>query len=268
MAMANGWNKVDVAKLMQRLVYGLLVLGAVSLIGRAIDRKEGRYVQGEPVIQIAPLADGAFLIEPEDVLVLLERSFTQRIDALQLSEVNVRRIESVLEGDPFILDADAFINARDEVYIRLVQREPVLRVMDNADNDFYLDAGGQVMPPSKHHAAHVLVATGNIRPWTDDFLTKPEHDLNHLMAFAERLRADDFLGALVEQVYLNNKGEMILAPKVGDQIILLGRYDPERIERQLARLKTFYREGLPYKGWREYRSFDLRYEDQVVAKKR
>ena len=61
---------------------------------------------------------------------------------------------------------------------------------------------------------------------------------------------------------------MILAPKVGYQIILLGRYDPERIERKLKRLKTFYREGLPYKGWREYRSFDLRYEDQVVAKKR
>jgi cell division protein FtsQ len=82
------------------------------------------------------------------------------------------------------------------------------------------------------------------------------------------LRTDDFLGALVEQVYLNNKGEMVLAPKVGDQIILLGRYDPKRVDRQLRRLKDFYREGLPYRGWRAYRSFDLRYEDQVVAKKR
>jgi cell division protein FtsQ len=266
--MAKGWNKADTAKLMQRLVYGLLVLGAVSLIGRAIDRKKGRYVQGEPVIQIVPLADGEYLIQPEDVLVLLERSFTQRIDAMQVSEVDVRRIEEVLERDPFILDADAFINARDEVYIHLSQREPLLRVMDNTDNDYYLDHTGERMPPSKHHAARVLVATGNVQPWTDDYRTKAEHDLNHLIALANRLRADDFLEALVEQVYLNNKGEMVLAPKVGDQIILLGRYDPERIDRQLQRLKDFYREGLPYRGWRAYRSFDLRYEDQVVAKKR
>lgn len=266
--MAKGWSKADTAKLMQRLVYGLLVLGAVSLVGRAIDRKEGRYVQGAPVIQIEPLADGEFLIQPEDILVLLERSFTQRIDAMQVSEVDVRRIESVLERDPFILDADAFINARDEVYIHLAQREPLLRIMDNTDNDYYLDANGERMPPSKHHAAHVLVATGNVQPWTDDFKEKEEHDLNNLMALAQKLQADEFLGALAEQVYLNNKGEMVLAPKVGDQIILLGRYDPERIDRQLKRLKTFYREGLPYQGWREYRSFDLRYEDQVVAKKR
>ncbi|MEO0875832.1 MAG: hypothetical protein AAFY48_14655, partial [Bacteroidota bacterium] len=65
---------------------------------------------------------------------------------------------------------------------------------------------------------------------------------------------------------LNKRGEMILSPKVGKQTILLGRF--HNTADKLERLKTFYREGLPYKGWKAYRSFDLRYSGQVVCKKR
>ena len=46
------------------------------------------------------------------------------------------------------------------------------------------------------------------------------------------------------------------------------RYNKEQSQARLRRLKTFYREGLPYEGWRKYSSFDLRYADQVVARKR
>jgi cell division protein FtsQ len=82
------------------------------------------------------------------------------------------------------------------------------------------------------------------------------------------LREDDFLSALVEQIYVNTKGELVLAPKVGDQVIYLGRYHETKTLERLRRLKIFYREGLPYEGWRKYKSFDLRFSDQVIARKR
>lgn len=124
------------------------------------------------------------------------------------------------------------------------------------------------MPLSETYTARVPVATGNIALWQDDFMDHPEHQLFQLVELARYLREDTFLDALVEQVYLNGKGELILAPKVGDQVIYLGRYRTETSQERLQRLKTFYREGLPYEGWRKYKSFDLRYSDQVVAKKR
>jgi len=72
----------------------------------------------------------------------------------------------------------------------------------------------------------------------------------------------------VEQIYVKTNGEFVLAPKVGDQVIHLGRYKKETTQERLRRLKIFYREGLPYEGWRKYKSFDLRFSDQVIARKR
>ncbi|MEL6274057.1 MAG: cell division protein FtsQ, partial [Bacteroidota bacterium] len=71
----------------------------------------------------------------------------------------------------------------------------------------------------------------------------------------------------IEQVYVNNKGELVLAPKMGDQVIYLGTYDEVKTPERLARLKVFYAKGLPYEGWRKYKSFDLRYADQVVCQR-
>lgn len=95
-----------------------------------------------------------------------------------------------------------------------------------------------------------------------------DNQLRQLVELAHHLRNDEFLDALVEQIYIKTNGEFVLAPKVGDQVIHLGRYKKEITQERLRRLKIFYREGLPYEGWRKYKSFDLRFSDQVIARKR
>lgn len=124
------------------------------------------------------------------------------------------------------------------------------------------------MPLSESYTARVPVVTGNVILWSEDFMEKDNNQLRQLVALAHELKQDDFLNALVEQIYLNTKGELVLAPKVGDQVIYLGRYHKTKTLERLRRLKTFYREGLPYEGWRKYKSFDLRFSDQVIARKR
>jgi cell division protein FtsQ len=112
------------------------------------------------------------------------------------------------------------------------------------------------------------VVSGNVILWSENFMDQDNNQLRQLVELALFLRDDDFLDALVEQIYINTKGEFVLAPKVGDQVIYLGRYKEQTTQERLRRLKTFYREGLPYEGWRKYKSFDLRFSDQVIARKR
>ncbi|MEM9835102.1 MAG: hypothetical protein AAF828_01290 [Bacteroidota bacterium] len=243
----------------------MLLLGAALMIS-AIQAKEGKLIQNI-ITQVTPLAGGELLLTDEDVRFELERSFTKPLESIFLADVDVRRVESILEDHPLVADADAYVDADLNLHVKVVQRNPLLRVIANNGQNYLLDDQGVRMPLSESFTPRVLVATGNIVPWSNDYQAQDEHQLKDLYAMAQLLREDDFLHALIEQVYLNNDGEMVLAPKVGDQVIYLGRYHEQKTPERLIRLKVFYEKGLPYEGWRKYRSFDLRYADQVVCKK-
>mgnify|MGYP000784713294 FL=1 len=59
--------------------------------------------------------------------------------------------------------------------------------------------------------------------------------------------------------------EVELVPRSGRHTIVFGRI--EQVERKFDKLLRFYRSGLMNIGWGEYRTIDIRYNDQVVCKK-
>lgn len=250
---AYGWIAVALA-------VGLL---AISAIG---SREAAHVATIAPIV--LPLPDGEALVIEDELLDLLAASFTKPMNELTLGDIDIERVEEVLEGQAFVADADAFVDDDEQLNIIVTQRVPLLRIIAENGQNYYLDEDGVRMPLSETYTARVPVASGNVVLWSDDFMDHEEHQLRQLVDLAHYLRKDEFLNALVEQIYVNSKGEFVLAPKVGDQVIYLGRYHETRTQERLLRLKTFYREGLPYEGWRKYKSFDLRFSDQVVAKKR
>jgi cell division protein FtsQ len=258
-------GKRELVTTLRMAMWGGIFLLGMSLVLGAMRRKESAPVS-EVLVQVEPLPDGHFLIAQEDVPLILEERFERPLTEFVVGKVDVERLERVLEEDPFVADAEAFIDAQNRVNIRIVQREPMLRVMDNNGLNYYLDAAGNKLPPSKHYAARVLVVTGNVPPWEANFLRDEDHLLKGIFELSQTLREDPFLQALIEQIYVTRQGELVLSPKVGKQIIYFGRY--YAADDKLKRLKVFYREGLPYKGWDAYKSFDLRYQGQVVCTKR
>lgn len=265
MAKRKKKGKNELVKTLRLALWGGLALAGMSMVLGAMQRKSGAQVSGI-VVDIEPLADGNYLINEEDIPLLLEERFALPITAFPVGEVNIERLERVLEEDPFVRSAEAYMDADNRIQIELQQREPVLRVIDNNGLNYYLDETGAKLPPSKHYAMHLRVATGNLPPYEEDFLSNEDHLLNGIYALNQLISEDEFLDALIEQIYVNKRGELILSPKVGKQTILFGRY--QKAADKLNRLKVFYREGLPYKGWQLYKSFDLRYEGQVVCVKR
>jgi len=250
---AYGWIAIAIA-------IGVLAISAIS-------SREASHVETVAPV-ILPMADGEALVTEQELLDRLAASFTKPMSELSLSDIDIELVEEVLEGQAFVADADAYIDDDLQLNITVTQRIPLLRVIAENGQNYYLDEDGIRMPLSDSYTARVPVASGNVVLWSDDFMEREDHQLYQLTELARYLRTDPFLDALVEQIYVNTKGELVLAPKVGDQVIHLGRYDKEKTRERLRRLKTFYREGLPYEGWRKYKSFDLRFSDQVIAKKR
>lgn len=258
-------NNIDYVKYGRQLLWVVALVIATIFIVSAIEQKEASPVMGV-FVNIEPLDKDDLLITQEDVLLSIDRGFGVPLQNFQVGNLNVARLEKILEEDPFILDANVFIDAKNYVNITIEQREPIMRVADINGLNYYMDDEGFRMPLSKHFTARVLVVTGNLPPYTPDFLEKEKHGLKDVFELVNILLGDEFLQAQIEQIYVSNTGEIVLSPKVGDHRILLGKY--EDIDEKLDKLITFYKQALPYEGWNKYKTINLKFKNQVVCEKR
>jgi cell division protein FtsQ len=75
--------------------------------------------------------------------------------------------------------------------------------------------------------------------------------------------------SLVGQIHLEKNGDFILVPLVGDQKIVFGSaYTEEEVTEKFKKLRVFYNEAMPYAGWLTYKEISLKFEDQIVCKKK
>ena len=87
-----------------------------------------------------------------------------------------------------------------------------------------------------------------------------------LREFLEYVDGDEFLRSQVSEVVLEEDGDLILYPEVGDVIIEFGK--PVRIADKFDNMKLFYDKVLNKIGWDKYRQISLKYRGQVVAERR
>ncbi len=256
-------NREELKRIGQRTTWLVSVFLGAALVISAVEFKQSSHVE-ELDIVVKPLEDGSLLVKPEDIRNSINRSFGFALEGLSIKDLEVDRLEKVLEKDPLILNADAYVDARNVLHIKVYQRQPVLRVIDQNGLNYYLDKDGFKMPLSPHFSVRVLVASGYIPPHVPDFLERKRHRVKDVFLLAKELLADPFLNAMVEQIYVTNTGEIVFIPMVGDQKILFGPYRDSA--EKLRKLRIFYKEVVPYKGWRKYDAIDLRYRGQVVGR--
>lgn len=240
----------------------LFIVAMIWIIAR--NRKANTFADGL-LVEVKELSGGDKLISERDVRQVLLSAFGSDLENSELASLDVDRMERVLENDPFVKNADVYIDQNNQVHIDIDQREPLVRVLDNHGNNYYLDAAGKKMPPSKNYAARVIVATGNVSPYTPEFRQKRKSNLKDLFNLTQALLADEFLASFIQQIHVNNAGDFILVPLIGDQKIILG--PARKLEDKLDRLKIFYKEGMPYEGWRKYETINLKYSGQVVCRR-
>lgn len=242
---------------------GLFILAIVVIA--AVKRKSGAEIV-EIVANIKPMSNGFNLIHQADVESILHKGFGFTLRGVHFDELDVSRVERVLEADPFIQDAEAYVDGGNNLQLSIVQREPLIRIIDGHNENYYLDKEGVKMPLSKHFTARVVVATGNIPPYSPDFLKRKKYLLKDVYELGIKISENEFLNPLVEQIYVNKEGDILLIPKVGNQKILIGNI--ENIDDKLFRLEQFYKKALPFEGWDEYSLINLKFRNQIICKKR
>lgn len=185
---------------------------------------------------------------------------------LKLHNIDIHKIENVLRANPYIQAAKVYTDMDGVVNVRISQREPVLRIVNLTNQDFYIDRNGLKMPVSLNFTPHILVANGYIlEPFANKVDTLRTEMAKDLFKAAVFIDSDTLWREQIEQMYINQKSEIELVPRVGDHKIVLG--DADFLEVKFSNLLAFYKKALPTVGWDAYKTINIKYVNQVVCER-
>lgn len=172
-----------------------------------------------------------------------------------MEDINPRRIEETLEKNPFVENAECYKTQSGQVCIKVKQRIPVVRVMADNNENYYVDTHGSMMPESRY-VTHLIVATGAIsRKYAQTTLTR----------ITSHILQDPFWKNQVVQINVLTDGSIEIVPRVGEHIIYLGA--PYDVAKKLERMQKFYLYGLNKAGWNKYNYISVEFSNQIICKK-
>ncbi len=252
--------------IVKRLIWVLVALMLILIILGALNYRRKSLVNELKITIVEDVDKNAF-VDEDDVKNIIFNNFGHYVEGQTIEKINPKAIELALEEDLFIKNTDVYLDALNNVNIKVQQREPLLRVIDIEDESYYLDYSGKRIPVSTKYTSRSLVATGDIGIYNEAYLDLPENRLNQIFKLALKILKNPFLKLQIEQIHIDHNGEAILVPSLGNHKIYFGK-PGEKVDDKLLRLQVFYEKGMPYEGWEKYRYINLSFDGQVVAKKR
>lgn len=223
-------------------------------------------------IKIADSTERRFLTSGDINNLILKSNF--KVLGEPIRKINTDTIEKIVLANTLVKSCRVFTTIDGTLNIEVRQRNPVVRIIDRYGQSYYLDSEGSNLGISHRYSPHLLVVNGYIEtPFSirkvENIYSKQYNGkakrLREIHEMAMFIMNDKFWNAQIEQIYVNNKGEYELIPRIGAHVILLGKADDYR--EKLDKLWIFYSEGLNKVGWNNYLKINLKYKDQIVCTK-
>lgn len=243
------WKKILVIGF--NVVIAVYLLLAVTAFNRPMEKD--MQCRGVKVVIDEGVIEG--VLTPADVRRILVEQGVNPVGR-RMGDVNLRTMEERLEAQELIATAECYRTQDGLVCVSIGERVPVVRVMADNGDDYYVDADGRAMQ-NTGYACNLMVATGHINR---NYARKVLAPLGRL------IMADDFWRNQIEQINVLADSTVELVPRVGDHIIYLG--EPVGVSKKLERLQKFYKYGLSQAGWNKYKRISVEFSNQIVCKKK
>lgn len=164
---------------------------------------------------------------------------------------------------PYLKEVSSSVSVSGRVVVRATQRRPIARLY-YGNRELYIDEEGRIMPSSSLGSCNVVVMGGDFtEPLRVDSLNAQVTALWQVALF---LDGESKYGDLIDQLYVERDGDIMMVPKLGGHVVELGTAD--NLDEKFALLLAFYRQGMPRAGWDTYSRVSLKYHGQVVCTKR
>lgn len=187
---------------------------------------------------------------------------------IQLSE-----IEKNICQNAQLSDVRTYMGIDGLINIKVKPRKAILRIFDEKGENLYLAEGMVLMRTSLDQSLRILVASGHIPHLSNQELqdildkkTEIPKTYQLLYELSIKIRDDEFLEALIDQIYVAESGQIELTPKLGVKNIVFG--EMKDMDKKLENLKAFYIKGRDLVDWQKYKSINIKYDNQIVCSKK
>ncbi|MBN2350621.1 MAG: hypothetical protein JXJ22_17420 [Bacteroidales bacterium] len=250
------------------IIYFIVMLGFVS-------EKHSKTLCNRLDIILTDSLEGKYINE-EDILKILEKQKVQ-ILGTSLESINLKELEDIFKTINIIERVALYITEDGTLHIKISQKNPLVRIRDGRRRDYFLDEYGNIINVSNRYSPHILLANGSIKVPFD-----PDKDLNIWSVPKDEIKADkkviydllklskfinqnEFWKAQIVQIYVTDKQEFELIPRVGAHIIEFGDITDYKIK--FENLHLLYKDGLSREGWNNFLVINLKYKNQIVCTK-
>ncbi len=207
-------------------------------------------------------ADEQFFVNKQDIESLATKYGSDQLVGKLFDKIDLLEIEQRVLRNKQIKTCQVFRGVEGNLNIDIEQHVPIARIlMPDGRDDVYVDADGSFFPLSDRYSARILLLSGEYFRNLSNFKTKRQEKN---LFFLNLINEDAFLKAQFTQLEIASNGDINIVPLVGSHVIEFG--EPTNIENRLNRLKIFYNQILPVKGWDEFSHVSVKYDGQIVCK--
>lgn len=178
------------------------------------------------------------------------------IEGVAINNIDAHQIESRILESPYVDSVVCYYTPDNLMCIRVFARTPILHVITNSGDSYYMDINGNDMP-TDGILMDVCLATGNF---------SKQYAREHLLEIATYINTHSPWDKDIQQIHVKDEKHIELIPLTGNHTIIVG--DPTGIEEKMNKLSIFYKEGLDKTGWNKYQTINLNFADQIVCTKR
>ena len=238
--------------------FSLTVFAAIGLV----EKQQNEKVCNRVVVNIDNQYDNYFISE-SDILSLVTDGGREQIIGSNFNELPLKTIEARIKANKFVEEVEVFKDLRGNLVVKAGQSQPLARVIQESGPDAYIDKSGKILPVSERFTARVILVGGEYTPKLvkrDLYATEEGMEIFQLLLF---ITEDEFWRAQISEIYIDKNREITMYPQVSKQVIEFGT--AEDIETKFKKLKIFYKEILPQKGWNNYEKVNLKYHNQIVC---
>lgn len=260
---------------LRKIVLLLLAIGVIVVLVLAL-QKEKQLILNEPLIDLE-IQDGMALLTEDELLGHLK--FVRLYHSeMKVEELDIEAIEKYINELNEVEHAEVYKLIGKNWHIRAKIRRPIARIIPDRQDGFYMDNRGRLMALTPSYNARVLTFTGLSEFKTgevlkadlinnDSLITNTK--LGEIYRISNYVCSSAFYNSQIVQIHYLPSDGFVLIPRVGNHEIIFGRATSEEaVEAKFEKLTTFYDEVIPFEGWDKYSSINLKFEKQIVAKKK
>lgn len=240
---------------MRKSLLYLIAISLLVLLGYSIYRTKSqnqeRHLAGIDVI-LKQVEGAEEFMGIEDVKQELHRKGF-KLEGQRIDTIDVGQIERSLRENPLFSDVEVYITTSGRMQVEVSQKK-ALFLVQQGKNSYYVSSERGVIPMNPNYAVYVPIVTGTV---------SQEEATGHIYDLIQYIKQNDYLCNYFDHIYVDSVEGVILSPRIGQTLVVLGRN--QNYEEMFHKYRLFVEEVAPRVSPNTYAYVKLGYNGQVVA---